>query len=356
MSRRTTQLLKAALSALYYSGADGLAAPFTRGDGVIFMLHRVTPEPVRAFEPNRILKVTPAFLESVIRQVMEAGFDFLTMDEVPARLADMRPSRPFACFTLDDGYRDNLEHALPVFRRFGVPFTVYVPGDYADGRGDLWWLMLERVIQTSDVVNVTMNGAKRTFETATTVAKELAYEEIYWWLRAMPELDARRILAALAAERGFNSDALCRELVMDWDEVRQLAADPLVTIGAHTCRHLSLAKLDADTARHEIKSSIERIEAEIGGRCRHFSYPYGCEQSAGEREFELTRQLGLETAVTTRKGLVYGQQHADRATSLPRFSLNGDFQDPRFVKVMLSGMPFKLWNALGRVSGSSMAT
>ena len=75
MSKRSTQLLKAALSALYYTGADGLTAPFTRGDGVIFMLHRVTPEPVREFEPNRILKVTPEFLDNVVRQVTEAGFD-----------------------------------------------------------------------------------------------------------------------------------------------------------------------------------------------------------------------------------------------------------------------------------------
>lgn len=343
------------MSALYYSGADGIAAPFTRGDGVIFMLHRVTPEPVRAFEPNRILKVTPEFLESVIRQVMEAGFEFLAMDEVPARLTEGRATRPFACFTLDDGYRDNLEYALPVFRRFGVPFTVYVPGDYADGRGDLWWLMLERVIEASDTVSVTIEGEPRRFETATVVAKELAFEEIYWCLRAMPELEARQAVAALAAERGFNSDALCRELVMNWDEVRQLAADPLATIGAHTCRHLSLAKLDADTARREMKASIMLIEAEIGGKCRHFSYPYGCEQSAGEREFEMARELGLETAVTTRKGLVY-DLHSDQTMALPRFSLNGDFQDTRYVKVMLSGMPFKLWNVLGRVAGSSMAT
>lgn len=355
MSRRTTQLLKAALSALYYSGADGLAAPFTRGDGVIFMLHRVTPEPARAFEPNRILKVTPDFLEGVIRQVMEAGFDFLTMDEVPARLADRRATRPFACFTLDDGYRDNLDHALPVFKRFGVPFTVYVPGDYADGRGDLWWLMLERVIEASKSVTLSMDGVPRSFDTSTVAAKDTAYDEIYWWLRRMPELEARRVVAGLAAERGFDADVLCRELVMNWDEVRELAADPLATIGAHTCRHLSLAKLDAETARQEMQSSIERIEAEIGGKCRHFSYPYGCEQSAGEREFALARELGMETAVTTRKGLVYSQ-HGDHITALPRFSLNGDFQDPRFVKVMLSGMPFKLWNALGRVAGSSMAT
>lgn len=349
MSRTTTQLLKAALSAMYYSGADGLVAPFTRGDGVVFMLHRVTPEPVGEFEPNRILKVTPDFLEAVIRHVVEAGFDILALDEVPDRLADPRPQRPFACFTLDDGYRDNLQHALPVFRRNGVPLTVYVPGDYPDGRGDLWWLMLERVIAMSPAIEIAIDGQLRRIATATVEEKDRAYDEIYWSLRAMPEFDAREVVDRLARRRGLDREDLCRSHMMNWDEVRELARDPLVTIGAHTCRHLALSRLDAETAEREMADSIARIEAELGRPCRHFSYPYGCAASAGEREFELARKLGMATAVTTRKGLI-GRSSATRLTALPRFSLNGDFQDVRYLKVMLSGAPFRLWQAIGHVT------
>lgn len=352
MSNRSTQILKAALSALYYSGADDLAAPFTRGAGVIFMLHRVTPEPVRSFEPNRILKVTPDFLDNVIRQVMEAGFDLLAIDEVPERLAHGGGKRPFAVFTLDDGYRDNLQYALPIFQRYGAPFTVYVPTDYMDGKGDLWWLMLERVIDAAHRVTVRMDGCERHFDTPTIAAKEFAYSEIYWWLRRLPEEEARGVVAQLAAARGLDGNALCRELIMNWDDIHELASDPLVTIGAHTCRHLALARIDADTARQEMAHSIARIERELGRPCRHFSYPYGCRSSAGDREFEMARELGMATAVTTRKGQI-DAAHATRLTELPRFSLNGDFQDPRFIKVMLSGMPFRLWNAMGRISGAN---
>ncbi len=154
ISRRSTQILKAALSALYYIGVDGLAAPSTSGDGVTFMLHRVSPEPVRAFEPNRILKITPDFLDNVVRRAIEAGIDLLSMDEVPERLAARRSARPFACFTLVDGYRDNLEYALPIFKRYGARFTVYVPTDYMDGKGDLWWLTLKHAIEASDSIRV----------------------------------------------------------------------------------------------------------------------------------------------------------------------------------------------------------
>ena len=354
MSSRSTQILKTALSALYYTGADSLAAPFTRGAGVIFMLHRVTPEPARPFEPNRILKVTPDFLGDVLTQVIEAGFDLLPIDEVPERIANHRHSRPFAVFTLDDGYRDNLEYALPVFRRFGAPFTIYLPTDYMDGKGDLWWLMLEKVIAATDRVSVNLSGHERHFDTASIADKEFAYTEIYWWLRNIPEDDARSVVSGLARAHGFDGDALCQELMMNWDEVRKLAADPLVTIGAHTRRHMALAKLDAVTTRDEMASSIARIEHEPNRPCRHFSYPYGCKMSAGTREFEIAQELGIATAVTTRKGQI-DAAHLDCLTGLPRFSLNGDYQDPRYIKVMLSGMPFRLWKALDRVSGANVS-
>lgn len=347
MTRRSTKLFKAALSALHYTGADGLIAPFTAGNGVIFMLHQVTPEAPRDFEPNRILKVTPDFLERVIQQVRDAGFDIVGIDDVPKRIKGSQSGKPFAVFTLDDGYKDNREYAYPVFKRLGVPFTIYVASDFADGIGDLWWLSIEEAIRRLPEVTLDMDGARRHFVLSTVAEKDAAFEEIYWWLRSLPETRARAITHRLARDAKFDPNAFCRDLVMDWEAIRELAQDPLVTIGSHTCTHLALAKLSEADVRQEMSQSIKRIEAELGRPCRHFSYPYGCEKSAGDREFAIARELGVETAVTTRKGLLHAS-HADTMWSLPRLSLNGDFQDARYVKVLLSGAPFAFWKALQR--------
>lgn len=345
MSRTTAHLLKAALSALHYSGAGRVAAPYTAGAGVIFMLHHVRPEPPEAFEPNRILKVTPAFLEAVIEQVLDAGFDIVSLDEVHRRLEGPRDDRPFACFTLDDGYRDNRDFAYPIFKRHNLPFAIYVPTDYPDGRGDLWWLVLETVVRRSPEIQIQMAGRLRHLSTATTADKDAAFAEIYWWLRRIPEHRARAVVGELAASIGYDPAGLCGELILSWDEIRSLAEDPLVTFGAHTRKHLALAKLPDREAYGEIAESIQRLEAELQRPCHHFSYPYGCEKSVGSREFEIARGLGVKTAVTTRKGLIYGH-HRHALTALPRLSLNGDFQDGRYVKVLLTGAPFAVWNAM----------
>ncbi len=343
MSRHTTSLLKAALSALHYTGADGAMSPLTRGIGVVFMLHHVRPAKPDAFGPNRILEVTPEFLDATIRHVVQQGFEVLSLDEMHFRLGEGDFDRPFACFTFDDGYRDNYQYAYPIFRRYGLPFGIYVPTDFPDGYGDLWWLKLEKVIAALSTVEVKMNGAWRRFECRTRAQKEKAFDEIYWWLRGIGEDEARLVVADLCKLHSVDCSTLCSDLVMTWDEIRSLARDPLVTIGAHTRRHLALAKLSASTARLEMEESVRRLETELGRPCRHFSFPYGDEGSAGPREFALAQELGLKTAVTTRKGLIH-RHHSDGLTALPRLSLNGEFQNTRYVKVMLSGAPFAFYN------------
>lgn len=337
-------MIRAALSAMHVMRADGLLARFSQVNGVVFMLHHVTPTPPQDFDPNGHLRVTPEFLDDVIGQVRNAGFDFISLDDLPKRLESRAHEKPFAAFTLDDGYKDNRDYAYPIFKRHNVPFTIYIPTDFADGNGELWWLVLEEALRRLNDARIEMSGALREFQLRTTSEKDLAFDVIYAWLRQLPERQARDVVQRLALDAHYDQTQLCRDLVMNWDEIRELARDPLVTIGGHTRTHFALAKLGATQAREEMQDSVARLSAELGSPCRHFSYPYGCEYSAGQREFDIVRELGMATAVTTRKGLLY-RSHTDQLMALPRLSLNGGFQDSRFVKVLLSGAPFAALHA-----------
>ena len=347
MSRRNTALMKAALSALYYTGGHRMLAPFTQGVGAIFMLHQVSPMGPDAFNPNRILKVTPDFLEATVDQVLDAGFDVISLDEVHWRMTEGVFDRPFCAFTFDDGYRDNFRYAYPIFKKRDLPFTIYVPSDFAEGRAELWWLALEEVVGSVDRLQLRMEGGYRLFNTRTLEEKDRAYHAIYWWLRGIDEKEARGIVRELCRGIAYDPDETARDLLMNWDDLRAFCHDPIVTIGAHTVSHFALAKLSPAEAQHEMEVGARRIEQELGVRPRHFSYPYGSEQTAGEREFRIAKELGFKTAVTTRKGLIHGD-HSKSLTALPRVSLNGDFQDQRYLSVMLSGAPFALYNAFSR--------
>ena len=199
-------------SCLYYGGSHRVLAPYTRGVGVIFMLHRVFPEAdeQRAFAPNRIGDITPKFLNSVLDQVQDAGFDVISLDEAMRRLNEGEDKR-FVCFTFDHGYRGHLKYAYPLFRRRSLPLTMYVPTDYPDGNGELWWLALEKIVACVREVQLRRDGELWRLPAATTAEKYRAFEKIKCWLRRLDEDAQRRVVRTLADRH----DADCRNMSAD---------------------------------------------------------------------------------------------------------------------------------------------
>ncbi len=337
----------AALSAITATGADRALAPLMRGRGVILMGHHVRPAREAGFAPNRLLEITPDFLDLTLGLLAARGFDLVSLDEVPDRLA--RQGRPFAALTFDDGYRDNVEHALPVLRRRDAPATFFVTDDYAQGRGRLWWLELEEAIRRLDRVVVAVGSRTLDLDASTDAAKTAAFEAVYWPLRTLPEDGLRAAIAGLCEQAGVDMAGLVRANCLTFAEIAALSREPGVTIGAHTLTHPRLAMLDEAEARREIGASRSLVEAAIGAPVRHLAYPVGDPTSAGAREFALAREAGFLTAVTTRPGHLF-PEHAGHLHALPRVSLNGLHQTQGALRALLSGVPFWLWNRGRRVN------
>jgi peptidoglycan/xylan/chitin deacetylase (PgdA/CDA1 family) len=262
-------------------------------------------------------------------------------------------SRRFVALTFDDGYRDNRNHALPILKRHGIPFTLYQPSAFAEGTGELWWVALERAIARSDQVEVVRDGETRIHACADLAAKYETFETIYWWLRSLPDEDEiRRVVRTLAVRAGVDMPAICRDLCMDWDELRDFSRERLVSFGGHTANHVMLAKLpSAEAVEKEMRDGVEAIENELGVSPRHFAYPVGDHTSAAAREFEVAAKVGFKTALTTRPGVLF-PDHADHLTALPRISVNGGFQRLRYFDVLLSGAPTALMNGFRRVDAA----
>jgi len=336
--------IRTAFELLWATGAARLIRTMSQARGAIFTLHRVLPDDPADFSPNAILQVKPDFLDYVIKRIRALGIDIVSLDEALRRIEADALQRRFVVFTFDDAYRDNLKFALPVLRRAQCPFTLYVPTAFVDGVGELWWQALEDIIAAQTAIAVTENGETEYVPTATLAEKQEAYDTLYWRMRSLPETERRHVLHDLAAKYDFDLQAQCHNLIMGWAELRQFAAEPLCTIGAHTVHHYELAKLPPEQARREIEQSIRVLEAQLGRRPTHLSYPIGGRTSAGPREYEMAKALGLRSAVTTIPGGLYSR-HRDALTALPRISLNGLFQARRYVDVYAAPAVF---GAMGR--------
>jgi peptidoglycan/xylan/chitin deacetylase (PgdA/CDA1 family) len=345
-------VIRAGLEALYFSGAHYLLRPIFAGVGTIFMLHQVRPRRDGGFQPNRHLEVEPEFLREVLAHLRSLDIDIVTMDEVYQRLQQRKFGRRFACFTFDDGYRDNRDFALPVMREFDAPLTVYVTSDFAEGTGKLWWVALERAIAKASSIEVPIGDRATRLDTSTPSARQVAFDRMHDWLRLLPtEHDMQREISALCARHGVDETSIAGELCMSWEELKAFAGDPLVTIGAHTITHCNLARQSEETATFELATGRARIEAALQRPALHLAYPYGDRIAAGRREFALAKAAGFKTAVTTRPGMIFPES-AEHMTALQRVSLNGNYQDARILPVLTSGAATAMWNGFRRIDAA----
>jgi peptidoglycan/xylan/chitin deacetylase (PgdA/CDA1 family) len=352
MTQLRNNAIRAGLGALYFTGAHRLLQPIFAGVGTIFTLHHVRPRRGNAFQPNHHLEITPGFLRATLAHLRSRGIDIIGIDEMHQRLLARDFSRRFACFTFDDGYRDNRDFALPVMRDFDAPLTVYVASDFAQGIGRLWWIALERVIARADRIEADIDGVAVRFDTATLVGKQAAFDRLHGWLRGLAgEQDVRREISLLCLRHGVIEDTISHDLCLPWSELKPFADDPLVTIGAHSASHCNLAKQSEAIAAHEMAISRARIETALQRPVIHFAYPYGDRHAAASREFALARTNGYTTAVTTRPGMIFAESAA-HLTALPRVSLNGNYQDERYLPVLTSGAATALWNGFRRADAA----
>jgi peptidoglycan/xylan/chitin deacetylase (PgdA/CDA1 family) len=168
----------------------------------ILYYHRISAErdPL-AVKPDAFRRQMDALEASGQRVV-----DLYEIDELT-----LAPGEAAIALTFDDGYRDVLQHGLPVLRRHGFPSTVFVvPGAIAGTCRFSWYA-----------------------EGATT-----------------PPLAS-------------------------WDELREQEQTGLVHFEPHTLTHPVLTTLSLEDARREIADSKQAVEDELGRPARIFCYPFG---------------------------------------------------------------------------------
>ncbi len=267
MAKLKKTIIRGGLETLYFSGLHHLMRPLVGGVGAILTLHHVRPPRADAFQPNRLLEVTPVFLERLLKRLKRSRTEVISLDEMHRRFITGDFKRRFVCLTFDDGYKDLMRWAYPLLRKYQMPFAAYIATSFPDRLGELWWLALEAVIAQNTRVGLLIDGKQQFFECRTVREKRELHDAIYGYLRSMKtEDELRAVIRDLCATYSVDIASFCRELCMDWQEIIDLAADPLVTIGAHTVNHKMLKKVpDESSVRAEMEMSRAVLEAALGG-------------------------------------------------------------------------------------------
>lgn len=282
--------------------------------GVVYMLHRVDELDSSALKANEELKVSPEFLDNIIKEYKRKGFDFLSLDELyEVMRGGIKPKKPFVVFTLDDGYLDNYTNAYPVFKANNVPFCIYVTTNFPDKKAFLWWYALEDYLQEHTEVIL---GDGSSYSLKSLEEKDVAFRQIREKILLLSKEGFESAFRDLLKGYDKNSVTYVDRYAMSWEQILELSRDPLCTLGAHTVHHFAFTQLNEDEMKYEIEVSTSLLSAKIGKEVNHFSYPHGL---AFERERTFMEPYGFKTITSCLSEVV---SEKDTTCFIPRVILS----------------------------------
>ncbi len=292
------------------------------GLATIFMLHRVHPFEDNKLLPNENMKVSPEFLEKFIVELKSKGYEFISLDRLYEILKNGEKVEKQIIFTLDDGYKDNYEIAYPIFKKYNIPFTVYITTSFPEKTAILWWHGLEDIIiENSEII--LFDDSK--YICKTEEEKIDTFLKIREIIISFKQEDFLEKLNELFVSYKIDWFLKYDELAMSWNEIKKLSEDEIVTIAGHTKNHYALNKLIKEDIIKEIVEANELIESKINKKIEHFAYPFGSSNEIEQREFDIVKSLGFKTVTTTRNGNIY-PEHINYLECLPRFMLTEDYK------------------------------
>jgi len=253
----------------------------------VLMFHRVMPAAERdsaGADP----------LWTISTELFEAILNFLARHYNPVTLSDVLASRigrkalpPRAVLvTFDDGWRDNLDYAYPLLRRFGMPAALFASTEILDEKGLCWWQEVilwalrtgRRTVRELDP-DPGENGTHAVAE----MAPELALLVRYSKLEPSRRTELLEPLASELEPRQF------RAQMLDSDSLSELAAAG-VEIGVHGATHLPLTSL-ADPADDLARSRAKIALCSKMAQPVSLSFPHG---RYDQRVLDAARQLGFK--------------------------------------------------------------
>lgn len=271
----------------------------------ILMMHRF------ASADGRTPGHDPARLRQLLDYFRQTGIHVAALDDVVASLrnGDTSPLQrgPTVIFTVDDGYTDFLEVAVPVFEEFDCPVTGFVAPGIIDNNSWFWWDQIAWIQAHThhSAVTIDVGGTDMRIECSDPLGRSRSRSEMAERIRLITTVQRIAAIDQLSSVAMVPVPVAAPDeyRVATWQELRSVESS-LVRIGAHSMTHPILSQCDDDQASREIIDSVARVRDELMRPSGIFAYPVGCPLCFGEREIAILRQTGLLGALSSMPGYV----------------------------------------------------
>lgn len=255
-------------------------------------------------------QISPKHLDNILN-VLAKKYNFISLADAVNMLMGEKPIKPHSLvLTFDDGYRNNLTHALPVLSKYNIPATIFLSTGHITRREPFWYDRMDYAIQhlhndhevqlDSRVIRFTQKNRKSfaaTFKELRYALKEspINYADTLIMINEIVielENQAKQKLSDIFEVDPWTS-------LMSWDEIKK-ATQQGVTFGSHTVDHVLLGKLEENVIREQLIVSKEAIKIHTGMQCQFLCYPSG---NFSSEVVKIAQECGYTSAVTTIEGI-----------------------------------------------------
>jgi peptidoglycan/xylan/chitin deacetylase (PgdA/CDA1 family) len=250
----------------------------------IFCYHRVIPEITAKKEfVHRALYVTPETFEYHMKWMLNIG-RIVNIEDI-FKENDI----PLFMITFDDGWKDNLDYAYPILKKYNVPAIIFLSSDNID-KCRLFWSeeigiqishsqksLDEIVAYLKDDIRFIFNSHEnRTILPYDESKTDLSYvlDRMIEYLKRIPGMLREDVLASLYNKLGVTPQVKEHDLLLSWDEISFLASQG-ISFGSHTHTHTLLDRADSETIDYELYTSKKLLEEKLNTKIDMFSYPNG---------------------------------------------------------------------------------
>ena len=99
-------------------------------------------------------------------EFLSYNYEILSIDGLAEHL-EVDSNKFVVAVTFDDGYKDNLIHALPILERFRIPATIYITTRFAEGDTWMWWYEIWDHIKSVEYLELNYSEKHFNFEVRT---------------------------------------------------------------------------------------------------------------------------------------------------------------------------------------------
>ncbi len=269
--------------------------------GAVFTLHSVRAGRGLENRYNEFIEISEHKVEELIKYLVRLGVRFVSLTELEESLLLSKPGKPLVHMSIDDGYADNFQIAFPIFKKYKVPFSIFITTNFIDTEKPFWfWYYVEAMIKAQQLFSFPKYSIEITQESYKQEAKEALASRINSFLIENIDKDRAYFTEQILAQ--FD-DSLWSTIPspLSWEQIREMQASGLCSIGVHTCSHARFTALSEVEQKKEVQKSIKVLEEQLAERIKYFSFPYGTYKDIGERKHlpELLREQGIIMAFTT---------------------------------------------------------